>query len=211
MMLGESTLKDSVAKAVDVFINISKDDNVIHVDEAVDCLRRSYYNRREARIPQEERFRIMSKSIMHNTNAYAEEREYKEEGMNFKMIARVDMIVDDAIIHFSMVDSLPDTPYPRDLMLLNTSLWVFDKEEGALVYIKRDGSNVQFSLRRDRRLFDEVKRRATVLHTLLKEGRVPILEPSDECISCSYYEKCYVQHKRYDNPTLERIFGFKRD
>ncbi len=208
-MLGESTLKDSVAKAVDMSINISKDDNIIHVDEAVDCLRRSYYNRREARIPQKEMFRIMSKGITHNTNAG--EKEYKDEAMNFKMIARADMIVDDAIIHFRMVDRLPDTPRPRDLMLLNTSLWVFDKEEGALVYIAGDGSNIQFSLRRDKRLFDEVKRRATVLHTLLKEGRVPILEPSDECISCSYYEKCYVQHKRYDNPTLERIFGFKRD
>jgi CRISPR-associated exonuclease Cas4 len=209
-MLGESTLKDSIVKAVDELVNIKKYDNdTIYIEEVTTCLRRSYYNRKEERVPLKERFKIFNESMKYNAKSGI--REYGEEGLGFKIITKADMVVDDAIIHFNIVDDLPNTPYPKDLMALNANLWIFNKEEGALVYITKDGNNIQFSLRRDKRLFDETKRRATVLHTLLKEGRVPILEPSEECISCSYYEKCYVQHKRYDNPTLEKIFGFKRD
>jgi len=146
-MLGESTLKDSIVKAVDELVNIKKHDNdTIYIEEVTTCLRRSYYNRKEERVPLKEGFKIFFNEYMrYNTKSGI--REYGEEGLGFKIITKADMVVDDAIIHFNIVDDLPNTPYPKDLMVLNANLWIFNKEEGALVYITKDGNNIQFSLR----------------------------------------------------------------
>ncbi len=204
-MLGESTLKDIVARYIDRAVAKRDDYNIIHLEEVADCLRRSYYNRVEDKVPMKEKIKRLVMS-----NSKGEVKEYKDDTIALRILARAD-VVDDSIIYIKQVGTLPDTPDARDIMILNADLWIFGKEEGALIYITDDGENIQFSLQRDKRLFDETKRRATVLHTLLKEGRVPIIEPSGECMTCSYYEKCYVQHKKYENTTLERIFGFKRD
>ncbi len=204
-MLGESTLKDTVARYIDRAVAKSDDYNVIHLEEVADCLRRSYYNRVEDKVPMKEKFKGL---VMYNPKG--EVKEYKDDTIALRILARAD-VVDDSIIYIKQVGTLPDAPDARDIMILNADLWIFGKEEGALIYVTDTGENIQFSLQRDKRLFDETKRRATVLHTLLKEGRVPIIEPSGECMTCSYYEKCYVQHKKYENTTLERIFGFKRD
>jgi len=204
-MLGESTLKDTVARYIDRAVAKRDDYNVIHLEEVADCLRRSYYNRVEDKVPMKEKLKGL---VMYNSKG--EVKEYKDDTIALRILARAD-VVDDSIIYIKQVGTLPDTPDARDIMILNANLWIFGKEEGALIYVTDDGESIQFSLQRDKRLFDETKRRATVLHTLLKEGRVPIIEPSRECMTCSYYEKCYVQHKKYENTTLERIFGFKRD
>ncbi|MFN4336561.1 MAG: hypothetical protein ACK4FV_03130 [Candidatus Nitrosocaldus sp.] len=206
-MLGERSLKDAVNKAIDSMITIEREDNRIYVDEVAVCLRRSYYNRRERSIPAKERLILMKRSMYGNSMGKREE--YHVEDLT--LIASADTIVDDAVIKFDIVDRLPSTPEPASLIILNASLWVFNKEEGALVYLTRDGDSIQFSITRDKRLFDETIRRAKVLNMLLKDNRVPVFEPSEECMNCSYYERCYIQHKRYENPTLERIFGLRRE
>ncbi|MEM0030081.1 MAG: hypothetical protein QW572_00100 [Candidatus Nitrosocaldus sp.] len=205
-MLGERSLKDAVNKAIDSMLMIEREDNRIHVDEVAGCLRRSYYNRRERSIPAKERLILMKRSMRINSS---QSKEYHLEDLT--LIASADTIVDDAVIKFEVMDRLPSTPEPASLIALNASLWIFNKEEGALVYLTRDGDSMQFSITRDKRLFDETIRRAKVLSMLLKENRVPVFEPSEQCMNCPYYERCYIQHKRYENPTLERIFGLKRE
>ncbi|MEM4611347.1 MAG: hypothetical protein QXL44_03840 [Candidatus Nitrosocaldus sp.] len=205
-MLGERSLKDAVNKAIDSMLMIEREDNRIHVDEVAGCLRRSYYNRRERSIPAKERLILMKRSMRINSS---QSKEYHLEDLT--LIASADTIVDDAVIKFEVMDRLPSIPEPASLIALNASLWIFNKEEGALVYLTRDGDSMQFSITRDKRLFDETIRRAKVLSMLLKENRVPVFEPSEQCMNCPYYERCYIQHKRYENPTLERIFGFKRE
>lgn len=206
-MLGERSIKDSVNKAIDSMLMVERDDNRIHVDEVTGCLRRSYYNRRERSIPMKERLILMQRSM--HVNSKANRMEYRVEDLI--LVSDIDAIVDDALVRFEIVDELPTAPEPASLISLNASLWMQDKEEGALVYLTRSGESIQFSLTRDKRLFDETIRRAKVLNMLLKENRLPVLEPSESCIKCSYYEKCYVPHKRYESPTLERIFGLKRE
>ncbi|MEM0364749.1 MAG: hypothetical protein QXE95_05595 [Candidatus Nitrosocaldus sp.] len=205
-MLGERSLKDAVNKAIDSMLMIEREDNRIHVDEVAGCLRRSYYNRRERSIPAKERLILMKRSMRINSS---QSKEYHLEDLT--LIASADTIVDDAVIKFEVMDRLPSIPEPASLIALNASLWIFNKEEGALVYLTRDGDSMQFSITRDKRLFDETIRRAKVLSMLLKENRVPVFEPSEQCMNCPYYERCYIQHKRYENPTLERIFGLKRE
>jgi CRISPR-associated exonuclease Cas4 len=58
-------------------------------------------------------------------------------------------------------------------------------------------------------MFEEIVRRAKVLSTLLKENRIPIVEPSDLCMSCKYYERCYARKKVKEESSgfiLEEIF-----
>lgn len=205
-MLGERSVKDAVNKAIDSMLMVEREDNRIHVDEVGGCLRRSYYDRRERSIPARERLILMKRSMRISSS---QSKEHHLEDL--VLIASADTIVDDAVIRFEVVDKLPTAPEPASLIALNASLWIFNKEEGALVYLTRYGDSIQFSLTRDKRLFDETIRRAKVLSMLLKENRVPVFEPSEQCMNCTYYEKCYVQHKRYENPTLERIFGLKRE
>ncbi|MEM2063078.1 MAG: hypothetical protein QXJ61_05450, partial [Candidatus Nitrosocaldus sp.] len=192
-MLGERSLKDAVNKAIDSMLMIEREDNRIHVDEVAGCLRRSYYNRRERSIPAKERLILMKRSMRINSS---QSKEYHLEDLT--LIASADTIVDDAVIKFEVMDRLPSTPEPASLIALNASLWIFNKEEGALVYLTRDGDSMQFSITRDKRLFDETIRRAKVLSMLLKENRVPVFEPSEQCMNCPYYERCYIQHKRYE-------------
>ena len=54
---------------------------------------------------------------------------------------------------------------------------------------------MQFSITKNNRMFEEIIRRARVLSTLLKDGKVPIVEPSDLCLSCKYYSRCYAREK----------------
>ncbi|MEM3017005.1 MAG: hypothetical protein QXW14_05895, partial [Candidatus Nitrosocaldus sp.] len=148
-MLGERSLKDAVNKAIDSMLMIEREDNRIHVDEVAGCLRRSYYNRRERSIPAKERLILMKRSMRINSS---QSKEYHLEDLT--LIASADTIVDDAVIKFEVMDRLPSTPEPASLIALNASLWIFNKEEGALVYLTRDGDSMQFSITRDKRLFD---------------------------------------------------------
>ena len=44
-------------------------------------------------------------------------------------------------------------------------------------------------------MFEETARRVRVLHDLLVEKKTPILEPSSECSTCQYYQRCYTKQK----------------
>ena len=89
-------------------------------------------------------------------------------------------------------------------------MWIFDKTEGILVYLTGDRKEASFSLSRDKRMFEEVIRRVRVFNDLLKEKKVPILEPSDECNNCQYYEKCYIKQKISKSISLKDLVGMNK-
>jgi hypothetical protein len=42
----------------------------------------------------------------------------------------------------------------------------------------------------------------------LKDGKVPIVEPSDLCQRCKYYSRCYSREKvKESGDILEELFG----
>ena len=59
-------------------------------------------------------------------------------------------------------------------------------------------------------MFEEVARRIRIFNDLLKEKKVPILEPSDECSNCQYYEKCYLPLKTTQSISLSQLVGFNK-
>jgi CRISPR-associated exonuclease Cas4 len=75
------------------------------------------------------------------------------------------------------------------------------------------GKTVEFSLTKNGRMFEEIVRRARVLSTLLKDNKVPIVEPSDLCLSCKYFERCYARKKETEESSgdlIAELFGKKK-
>jgi CRISPR-associated exonuclease Cas4 len=135
--------------------------------------------------------------------------EYKANNLILEVAA--DMIINnELIVRFEVVVNLPDIPHPRDLLYLNACLFAFDKSEGILIYINVEGKSLEFSVTKNNKMFEEILRRARVLSTLLKESKVPIVEPCDFCLNCKYYERCYSRETKNSSFSLESLLGLEK-
>lgn len=215
-MLGDRNLKDIIQRTMDdiyegVDSPIDKgNDRKINVVEAVTCLRKSYYDRKNAILPTEEqKVSAIVRDAVQKVTKNRVAAEYSIDS-DLLLVGRADSIVDDTVIKFEIVDEIPKVPNPQDLLSINAGVYIFDKYDGVIVYLTKDGESFQFSVTKNKKMFEETVRRARVLSTLLNDNKVPILEPSEECLTCPYYERCYVQEKRYSNPTLDKLLGFRR-
>ena len=132
--------------------------------------------------------------------------EYKVDNLILEVNA--DMVINEEfILRFEVVANLPEIPHPRDLLYLNACLFAFNKSDGIIMYINLEGKTIGFSVTKNNRMFEEIIRRTRVLNTLLRESKVPIVEPSDQCITCKYYQRCYYREKKTSNFSLETLLG----
>jgi CRISPR-associated exonuclease Cas4 len=212
-MLGERDVKKMIEKTFDkIYANIGQissknDPDIIHVLEASRCTRLSYYERKD---PVNTRGTITKISILLKDGIRRSfsniDGEYKVD--NLTLLATADTIIDDQFVaRFELVTNLPDVPHPRDLLYLNACLFVFNKNDGVLIYMTPDGQSSEFFVTKNNRMFEDIVRRARILSTLLKECKVPIIEPCDLCLSCKYYERCYYRERKISNFSLESLFG----
>ena len=201
------TAIDSIGKQVELQID-ANDVKTIHLDEVVKCLRRSYYDRVEPKEIERTSFTDLVVGLLRSKGYGSKTGEFEIDDLKLK--GQTDMIVDDVVFVFRSANILPENPIARDLLYLNACMWIFDKTEGLLVYLTGDGKETSFSLSRSKKMFEEVVRRARVLHDLLKEKKAPILEPSDECSTCQYYEKCYIKQKISKSISIKGLVGFNK-
>lgn len=221
-MLGDRNLRDPIEKSFDRLYEESRmkidaaNHNKIHVSEAVGCTRFSYYERKHPLVP--DRMAKMSMLIgssvrrtINSSNNNNTGREYKIDD-DLTLLTNADMIIaEEFVVRFEVVQQLPEIPHPRHILDLNACLFVFNKEDGFLIYITAEGKTVEFDITKSNRMFNETARRARVLSTLLKDDKVPIVEPSEMCIGCRYYERCYSREKAKESSGdfLGEIFGKK--
>ncbi len=201
------TAIDSIGKEVKLQID-PNDIKTIHLDEIVRCLRRSYYDRVEPKEIERRGFTDLVGGLLRSKGYGSKTGEFEIDEIKLK--GQTDMIVDEVVFVFRSANILPEDPIARDLLYLNACMWIFDKTEGVLVYLTGDKKETSFSLSRSKKMFEEVVRRARVLHDLLKEKKVPILEPSDECSTCQYYERCYIKQKIAKSISLKDLVGFNK-
>ena len=217
-MLGDRDVRKMIEKTFDkVYNNIEqiphKDDpDIIHVLEASRCTRLSYYERKDS-VPapsNTSKVSILLKDGIRRSFSNVE-GEYKVDNLTIQGTA--DTIIDNQYVaRFELVAKLPDTPHPRDLLYLNACLFIFNKTDGILIYMTSEGHTLEFFLTKNNRMFEDILRRARILSTLLKENKVPIIEPCDLCLSCKYYERCYYRERKISNFSLEGLFGLgKKD
>jgi len=217
-VLGGKDLRETIQKTLDgiyedLDVKIDKNNNDrIHALEASSCTRFAYYERKDP-LPPDNMSKIsilLSNGMRHSLNNM--HGEYRVDSLSIEVNA--DMIIsDEYVVRFEVVKALPSIPHPRHLLYLNACLFAFKKEEGLLIYLTTDGETVEFSVSRNNRMFEELIRRSRVLSTLLKDGKTPIVEPSDLCLSCKYYERCYAREKGKSDGTgdiIAELFGKRK-
>ena len=214
-MLGDRDVRKEIQKALDKIYEdthqkINREDpDRINAIEASRCTRLSYYERKDS-LPSDNTTRmslLLMEGLRRSLNNVR--GEYKANNLILEVVA--DMIINNEfIVRFEVVVDLPETPHPRDLLYLNACLFAFNKSEGILIYISGEGKTLEFSVTKNNRMFEEILRRARVLSTLLKESKVPILEPSDFCLNCKYYERCYSRETKNSSFSLESLLGLEK-
>ncbi len=217
-MLGSRNLHEMIENTIDdIYKNLSikidkTNSDRIHAIEASGCTRFAYYERKDS-LPLDNAAKISSllgNGVRHSlSNIHGE---YKIDSLALEVDA--DMIMaNEFIVRFEIVPALPEVPHPQHMLYLNACLFALNKDEGLLIYMTEDGKMVEFSVTKNSRMFEEIVRRARVLSTLLKENRVPIVEPSNICTTCKYFERCYARKKVKDESSgfiLEEIFKPKK-
>lgn len=195
---------ESIGKELEIEVD-SKDIQTIHLKEVVQCLRRSYYDRVEPQEIERRGFNELLSGLLRKLQYGSEPKEFAVDDINLK--GQADMIVDGSILLFrSAMDEL-ENPVANDVLYLNACMWIYDKDDGIIVYITGDRKETTFSLTRNKKMFEEVIRRVRVLNDLLKEQKIPILEPSMDCSDCQYYERCFTKKKNTKQTSLAEMLG----
>jgi CRISPR-associated exonuclease Cas4 len=214
-MLGDRDVRKEIQKAVDKIYDDTRqkinreDPDRINAIEASRCTRLSYYERKDS-LPSDNTTR-MSFLLMEGLRRLLNNVRGEYKANNLILEVAADMIINDEfIVRFEVVVNLPDIPHPRDLLYLNACLFAFDKSEGILIYISVEGKSLEFSVTKNNKMFEEILRRARVLSTLLKESKVPIVEPCDFCLNCKYYERCYSRETKNSSFSLESLLGLEK-
>jgi len=199
----------SIGKELEIDID-SEDIKTIHLQEVVQCLRRSYYDRIEPKEIERRGFNELLSGLLRKLQYGSDPKEFAIDDIQLK--GQADMQLDDAIILFRGTVGELTSPQANDVLYLNACMWIYDKEDGVIVYITGDRKETTFSLTRSKKMFEEVIRRVRVLSDLLKEKKVPILEPSMDCSDCQYYERCFMKKKNTKQITLAEMIGLgKKD
>jgi CRISPR-associated exonuclease Cas4 len=194
----------SIGKELEVQID-SKNIQTIHLQEVVQCLRRSYYDRTEPNEIERRGFNELLSGLLRKLEYGSEPKEFAIDDIKLK--GQVDMLVDDSILLFRSAIGELENPQANDVLYLNACMWIYDKVDGVIVYITGDRKETTFSLTRNKKMFEETIRRVRVLNDLLKEQKTPILEPSSDCSNCQYYEKCFMKRKNTRQMSLTGILG----
>ena len=210
-MLGDRDYKSTIENSIDAVGNhldyqIDKNDlKKVHASEATGCLRRAYFNRINPLPTPRSRFADLLGGMFRNLEYGAKSAQFSLDDLTLE--GQADMIADDLIMLFKSVKKFPDDPFAKDILYVNACMWIYDKVDAIIIYIDGNGKEISFSVTRNKKMFEEVIRRVRVLVDLLKEKKIPILEPSIECSTCQYYERCFTQRKESKTINLMNLLG----
>ena len=194
----------SIGKELQLDID-PKNIQTIHLQEVVQCLRRSYFDRIDPVEIERRGFNELLSGLLRKLEYGSDPKEFEIDDIRLK--GQTDMLVDDVIMLFRPAQNELDNPIANDVLYLNACLWIYDKTEGIIVYITGDRKETTFSLTRNNKMFEEVVRRVRVLNDLLKKQKTPILEPSTECSECQYYERCFMKKKNSKQVDIGEMLG----
>ena len=199
---------DSISRELEIEIDVN-DFKTIHLLEVVQCLRRSYYDRTDSKAIDKSGFNDLLSGLLRKLEYGSEPKEFAID--DIKLRGQADMKVDDTVILFRPAQTTLESPHANDLLYLNACLWIYDKMDGMIIYITGDKKEFTFSMTRNKKMFEEVIRRVRVLSDLLNEQKTPILEPSQNCMDCQYYERCYVIKKHSKQLSLGEMLGLSKE
>ena len=212
--MGDKDFRSVVKNAIEaiegeISIKIDAENTkIIHLKEAVQCLRRSYYDRTNPLDVERIGFNQMISGLVQKLSYGSKSKDYAVGEISLR--GQADIIADDYVILFRPADSEPDTPKAGDLLFLNACMWIYEKQEGMIVYVTGNEEESMFAVTRDKKMFEEVIRRTRILNDLLNEKKTPVLEPSIDCNRCQYYQRCFITKKNAKQVTLAEMLGFTK-
>jgi len=196
---------DSIGEDVSIKID-TKDINTIYLYETTKCLRRSFYDRTDPLETEHTQFNKVLGGLFRKMKSHSSIAKYDmKSGLTLK--GQADMIKDDVVLLFRSIDRFPQNPLPVDMLYVNACMWMFNKIEGVIVYITPDGKEDSFVTNRNQKMFEEVIKRTKIFQDFLKKNKVPIIEPSRDCLDCPYYERCYIRKKEGKQISIASLFG----
>jgi len=214
-MMGDRDYRSIIKNAIDSIgreleIDVDSDDfKTIHLQEVTKCLRRSFYDRTDPKEIERRGFNDLLSGLLRKLEYGSDPKEFEIDDIRLK--GQADMIVDDTIIIFRPISGIPESPKANDLLYLNACLWIYDKQDGMIIYITNDKEEFTFSLTRNKKMFEEIIRRVRVLSDLLNERKTPILEPSLDCLDCQYYQRCFIAKKNTKQISLAEMLGLSKE
>lgn len=190
-------IEDELVKA-SKGLTLNYDQSGIHVSEITRCSRLSYFERMDPFVDESSNalrniFRgSVTKLLNGKTKRYIID--------DLTIYATIDLLIsNDLVVNLIPVSKLPDYPHPNDLLYTNACMFIFEIHGGFIVYFTPDGKFAEFSVSSSKRMFEQVVRRARILDLLLKEKKTPVVEPSELCFSCKYYQRCFGQQKESEH------------
>lgn len=213
-MMGDRDYRKTITSAIDAITREVEpqaidpnDSKTIYLHEVVRCMRRSYFDRFDKSEQENKTFGNLFGGLIRKLPYGSKVGQFAIDEISLK--GQPDMIVDDVVIIFKTVHASPETPFASDVLHLNSCLWIFNKTEGVIVYITDDGKESSFALIREKKMFEEVIRRVRVFSNLIGDKKTPILEPSTECTTCQYYERCFMKKHEGKQFSIAELFGVK--
>ncbi len=204
-----TTAIDAITKEVEPQVTDPNDSKTIFLHEVIRCMRRSYFDRFDREEQENKTFGNLFGGLIRKLPYGSKVGQFSIDELSLK--GQPDMIVDDVVIIFKTVPVSPEIPFASDVLHLNACLWIFNKSEGVIIYITDDGKESSFALIREKKMFEEVIRRVRVFSNLISDKKTPILEPSTECSTCQYYERCFIQKHEGKQFSISELLGVKKD
>jgi CRISPR-associated exonuclease Cas4 len=171
-------------------------------------MRRSYFDRFDRLEQENKSFGELFGGLVRKLPYGSKIGEFAIEEIKLK--GQADMIVDDIVIIFKRAPGAPEAPNASDVLYLNACMWIFNKTDGVIVYLTDNEKESSFAVMRDKKMFEETIRRVRVFSNLIADKKIPILEPSQECSVCQYYDRCYIKKQEGKQFTLAELFGHKK-
>jgi len=183
--------------------------NEIHVHEIVQCLRKSYYQRKyyssEYTHLSDTKCVILGLGILvhraieelfsqmlGSTSEKVYEKVITVNGVEYKLVGTVDIAFDDTIVDIKTVNKIPDRPYDHHYYQLQLYMYLTGVHKAYVVYIcKKDGRVKVFDIIRDQRTIDLLLERFSYYAVCLSSDTVPRAEESYLCRYCEYSLKCF--------------------
>ena len=175
-----------------------KDDEV-HVTEAIQCLLKSFYQRKLKRELYDSKIVVLSfGTLIHEAlqdvlkkRGYALEVEGRKKLDGVILYAHADALHDDHILEFKTITRFPSEPLNHHKLQLNAYLHIFNKPIGYLVYVHKPSGTVKvYNVTPNETSFKYICLRASRLVAHLKSNKMPEPEPSWLCDYCEYVDVC---------------------
>ncbi len=109
----------SIGKELEIDID-STDIQTIHLQEVVQCLRRSYYDRIDPQEIERRGFNDLLSGLLRKLQYGSEPKEFAIDDIKLK--GQVDMLIDDSILLFRGASNELESPQANDVLYLNACM-----------------------------------------------------------------------------------------